>query len=575
MNAATTRSTKTVYCCLPLILAGVLTLTGNCSSDQDSPAEDRSAPHPPSEAASAAAADASKRILVSGLAGRWYVADPEILRAELDGYYQKAKTETKENVIALILPHAGYQYSGATAMAGLKSLGKRKFRRVVVMGPSHSLALSDTLSVPDVTHYQTPLGQTPLDVPFLERLKEYGIFQSIPLAHQYEHSVQIELPLLQYLDPDFQLVPIVVGTLRQETVLRAAAILRSLIDENTLVIGSSDFTHYGPDYRYEPYKNQNDIPGKVKALDLGAYEWIAKLDVEGFLAYREQTGCTICGYMPIAILLWLLPKNAQTHLIAYNTSGDLTGDWSHSVSYAAVAFTGAWIRGPEVKPNKGSTRLTPEDKKALLQLARGSLEYYLETGQVATPEQLDIPVTEPMRQVKGSFVTLQCTLEHLQSILGQDIKRNAKPDEPAAEEWVLRGCIGEMFPVQQLYSSVMLNAIKSAVADRRFPNVTWGECPELRIEISVLTPPVAVADFRKIELGRHGIVLKKDGRTAVFLPQVAPEQGWTLAETLTQLSRKAGLPADAWKEGAEYLVFEAIVFGEHEFPELRASGKTG
>jgi len=110
----------------------------------------------------------------------------------------------------------------------------------------------------------------------------------------------------------------------------------------------------------------------------------------------------------------------------------------------------------------------------------------------------------------------------------------------------------------------MLNAIKSAVADRRFPNVKLEECPALHIEISVLTPPVAVADYCKIEIGRHGIVLKKDGRSAVFLPQVAPEQGWTLEETLTRLSRKAGLSPEAWKEGAEYLVFEAVVFSEHE-----------
>ncbi|RLG29373.1 AmmeMemoRadiSam system protein B, partial [Methanosarcinales archaeon] len=273
-------------------------------------------------------ANKPKKVLTSSLAGRWYASDPKLLQAELNRYYQKAKSKTKENIIALILPHAGYQYSGATAMEGLKALGKKKFQRVVILGPSHSLPMWDTLSVPDATHYKTPLGETTLDLQFMERLKEYSLFHSIPMAHQYEHSVQIEVPLIQYLNPDFELVPIIAGSLRLETVLRAGAILRSLIDENTLVIASSDFTHYGPRFQYEPYKNQNDIPGKVKALDMGAYEFIDKRDARGFLTYREKTGCTICGFMPVAILLSMLPENSQAHLDLYYTSGDLTGDWN-------------------------------------------------------------------------------------------------------------------------------------------------------------------------------------------------------------------------------------------------------
>lgn len=566
MNALNKRSPKTFFFYLTLILTGLLTLTSNCSSNNDSQSKDQKDANQPSNTSSVSTVvDKPKKVLTSSLAGRWYASDSKILQTKLDRYYQKAQSVSKENVIALILPHAGYQYSGPTAMEGLKTLGKKKFQRVIVMGPSHSLHMPDTLSIPDVTHYKTPLGETPLDLKFLERLKEYRIFQSIPMAHQYEHSVQIEVPLLQYLYPDFQLVPIVVGSLSQETVFRAGAILRSLIDENTLVIASSDFTHYGPRFRYEPYKNQKDVADKVKGLDMGAYEFITRRDAKGFLTYREETGCTICGFMTISILLSMLPENSQAHLIQYDTSGDLTGDWSNSVSYFSVAFTGAWIKGPDVKPNKVSTTLTPEDKKSLLQLARRSLEYYLRNKQVGTSELLDIPITEPMRQVRGSFVTLKCTLEHLEKILGQEIKLKSNKDKNPAEELVLRGCIGEIFPVQQLYNSVLLNAIKSAVADRRFPNVKREECPALYIEISVLTPPIAITDYHKIVLGRHGIVLKKDGRTAVFLPQVASEQGWNLVETLTHLSQKAGLPPDAWKEGAEYLVFEAIVFSEHDY----------
>jgi|GEM_PF-6588668 len=157
-----------------------------------------------------------------------------------------------------------------------------------------------------------------------------------------------------------------------------------------------------------------------------AYEFITKRDVTGFLTYREKTRCTICGFMPVAILLSMLPEDSQAHLIQYNTSGDLTGDWNNSVSYFSIAFSGVWNKGSEVKPNPVSTILTPEDKKSLLRLARRSLEYYLQHKRVVSVEQLGIPITEPMRQVRGSFVTLKCTLEHLQKTLGQEIELSSR-----------------------------------------------------------------------------------------------------------------------------------------------------
>lgn len=556
---------------LTIILTGLFILTGTCNNKNGSESQDNENPPSPSGVSVPSAAAAPKKpktVLTSSLAGRWYDANPQVLQTELESYYQQAKAGTKEHMIALILPHAGYRYSGRTAMEGLKSLGGKKYQRVIVMGPSHSLPMRDILSVPEATHYKTPLGETPLDLNFIQQLKQYRLFQSILPAHQYEHSVQIEVPLLQYLLKDFQLVPIVTGTLSRKNVVRVGAILRSLMDENTLVIASSDFTHYGPRFPYEPFKGQNDIPGKVKQLDMGAYELIAERNTPGFLAYREKTGCTICGFMPIAILLSMLPAGTQTYRIHYDTSGDITGDWENSVSYFAIGFTGRWSKGPAVKPKKVSTTLTNEDKKALLQLARRSMEYYLKTKQPGTPEQLGISITEPMQQVRGTFVTLKCSLENLQKVFGREIKPKTDVPENPAEELVLRGCIGEIFPTQQLYSSVLLNAIKSAVADRRFPKVTAAECPQLHIEISVLTPPTVIASYEEIELGRQGIVLKKNNRSAVYLPQVAPEQGWNLTETLTHLSQKAGLPPDAWKEGAQFLVFEAEVFSEHDFSEL-------
>lgn len=180
-------------------------------------------------------------------------------------------------------------------------------------------------------------------------------------------------------------------------------------------------------------------------------------------------------------------------------------------------------------------QLSKEDKERLLKLARETIQDFL-SGR-GKPEPLEQEITEGMRQTAGAFVTL-----HMNGML--------------------RGCIGEIIPHRALYEAVIDHAVNAAVHDPRFPPVTVADIGALDIEISALTPPVPVASCEEIELGRHGILLEKEYHSAVFLPQVAPEQGWDLEQTLTQLSLKAGLSMNAWREGCSFQVFEAIVFGE-------------
>ena len=252
---------------------------------------------------------AKKEVLRSALAGTWYSDDPVALNSELMGYLDKAEVKPRADVIALILPHAGYAYSGQTAAYGLKLLG-RNYERVVIIGPTHRLPMEDIFSVPRVTHYETPLGEVALDTEFVERLLDYPLFQNIPAAHQHEHSVQIEVPLLQHRLGDFKLAPIVAGQCSYETVARAGQILTSLIDPNTLVVVSSDFTHYGPRFGYVPFSH-GELSKKIEELDMGAYAFITRLDAEGLLAYRRQTEATICGCVPIAVLLSMLSDGTE------------------------------------------------------------------------------------------------------------------------------------------------------------------------------------------------------------------------------------------------------------------------
>ncbi len=178
--------------------------------------------------------------------------------------------------------------------------------------------------------------------------------------------------------------------------------------------------------------------------------------------------------------------------------------------------------------------LSKEEKERLLFIARETLNSYLKDGNIPDFKEENSKFLEK----SGVFVTLHTKEGHL------------------------RGCIGYILPIKPLYEAIIENAISAAVSDYRFPQVGWNELSSLKIELSVLTPPKGVGTYTNIIIGKHGVILSKEGKSAVFLPQVAPEQGWTLEETLTHLSQKAGLPQDAWKKGCQFEVFKAEVFGE-------------
>jgi AmmeMemoRadiSam system protein B/AmmeMemoRadiSam system protein A len=466
----------------------------------------------------------------STLAGTWYPADPNVLAAQLDAFFRKADTKPIDNVIAMILPHAGYAYSGKTAADALKTTEK-KYKRIIVIGPSHHVFMDEKLSVLKVGYYETILGQIPLDTEFIDKLLEFSVFQNLPRAFEGENSIEIELPLLQRHFKDFKLVPVTAGQCSVETIIRAASILRGLIDQQTLVVASSDFTHYGSNYGYVPFKE--NIPERIKKLDMGAYEYIAKLDSGDFIEYRSKTGATICGYIPIAVLLSMLDKDTRVSLANYATSGELTGDFTNSVSYLSVVFSGEWRN----QPDKDNLELAEGDKKQLLALAHKTISFALQNKRAPQASELDAAISDVLSRPRAAFVTLN---------------KNSQ----------LRGCVGDIYPRQSLYKSVISNAINAAFHDGRFDPVSDAEYKDITIEISVLTVPQPVDSYNKIRIGTDGVILSKNGHLAVFLPQVAPEWGWDLNQMLTQLSLKAGLPADAWKEGASFLVFQADVFGE-------------
>lgn len=468
-------------------------------------------------------------------AGSWYDGNPSVLKQQIERFFQAAEAKKPdEPVRALISPHAGYVYSGQTAAFGYKNLEAGKIKRVIVLAPSH-YARFDGGSILDVTHYETPLGRMPLDRKRCDELLKYEQFTSVPAAHAQEHSLELQLPFLQYaLRRDFELVPIVIGNIRPGWYEPMADLLLPLWDEETLVVASSDFTHYGSNFGYVPFKK--NVAENLKKLDMGAVEKILNMDYKAFNDYIDETAATICGRKAISLLLCMAAKKGyKAQLMKYTTSGELTGDYAHSVSYASICFTGTPESAPE--ESGGYVPLTAGEQETLLQLARHTLKTFLETGK--PPGDLDrFEITESMKRDAGAFVTLK-------------------------KKGNLRGCIGYLQGIKPMYKAIMDNTISAASKDPRFPAVARSEEPLIHMEISVLSPVVKVKDIGEIQVGRDGLIITRGFRRGTLLPQVPVEQGWDRTQFLEHSCMKAGLPRDAYKD-SETLIerYSAQVFSE-------------
>jgi AmmeMemoRadiSam system protein B/AmmeMemoRadiSam system protein A len=478
-------------------------------------------------------------------AGAWYPGDPEVLRREIETLLAGwAPTPGPGPIIAMIAPHAGLRFSGAVAAASYRPLREQQVERVFLLGPSHRARYQGiALPAPDLRAYATPLGELPIDRGAVDALRGRSGFTGPSAAHDREHSLEMHAIFLAAVHPGVRLVPLVVGRLGDAAQTRAiASQLRGLLEPSDVVMASSDFTHYGPNYGYQPFRD--DVPRRLAELLRGAVAPLLDPDLEAFDAHLAKTGDTICGREPIRLLLALLPDSVSSQQVADDTSGRITGDYRNSVSYLSALYhrSGGWPRaaGPQhgAHLQQGPQVLDVRGRAVALQLARRTLESFLETGRVPDEDELEVPAAGPFREVYGTFVTL---------------KKDGR----------LRGCVGHIFPVQSLWRDLRENAIAAAVHDRRFPPVQASELDDLQMEISVLTHPEAIPDPDAFVVGRHGVVLNALGRQSVFLPQVAPEQGWDRDTTLSYLARKAGLKAEVWRTPAARLdVFEAQVFAE-------------
>ncbi len=472
----------------------------------------------------------------STIAGSWYPGTADGIREMVDAWTRvPVANPPRATPNFLVLPHAGWAYSGETAWRAVRLVKGASFARVVLLAPSHRAWIENRLVAPDAPAVATPLGEIRIDNDFIDRLALAAPVVKNNRVHLAEHAAQIEYPLLQLArGGGFSLVPLIVGSLGADQMAMCARALARLMDADTLLVVSSDFTHYGDDFSYAPYgtKGGRDVRARAASVDAQALSCIEKADADAFAAHVRDTGATICGHVPIELALRTLPEGASLARVHYETSGDAAGDFTRFVGYAAVAGRVIWRGGEEQV-------LDAEARTFLLRVARASIECAVQGIPYAVPHSPFPVPRSPLHSKMGAFVTLNDRLTG-----------------------ALRGCIGEIMPRRPLVDAVAARAVDAALHDPRFLPVTARELADLRIEVSALTPPKPVASWRDIVLGRDGMTLEKGYAFAVLLPQVAPEQAWDLPTTLAYLSQKAGLSPDAWRDGATFETFQAEVFHE-------------
>jgi len=459
------------------------------------------------------------RIREPAVAGLFYPTDPAQLRAAIRGYLDDARGHAPSVPVALIAPHAGYVYSGPIAGSAYASLAalRGQLDRVVLLGPAHRVLLQ-SLAIPSVDALRTPLGLVRVDTAAREQLARLPFVTIDDLPHRREHALEVQLPFVQEVLGDVPVLPIVVGHVHPHDVARA---LEAIWDERTLVIVSSDLSHY--------------LPRRIaERTDAETRDAIEALAPERF---EENSAC---GRLPIAGLLEIAKKRGlEVTTLDLRTSGDTAGTGDEVVGYGAFALTrkrarahqdGPHERGPKAHDSDASTLARDAHDAQLLELARRSLAHAAEHGRAPTLALDALPAA--LRAPGASFVTLRRRRDH-----------------------ALRGCIGTLEARRPLALDVVENATSAALHDPRFPPVSPEEVEGLDVSISVLAPPVPLDVRSEAELlrivrpGVDGLVIEDElggrPRRGVFLPAVWREVPEPRA-FLDALRHKAGLPPGHW-----------------------------
>ncbi len=462
------------------------------------------------------------------VAGSFYPSDATELKKTIAGFMAAAKPQQSNGKVrAIVVPHAGYVFSGGVAASGYNQLDPdQEYKRIFIIASSHRVSFNKA-SVYTQGDYITPLGRVPVDTDIAnELIRDSRSITDYPEAHVSEHSIEVQLPFLQSrLKYSFKIVPIVLGTQAPAVCEEIAKALKPYFTNENLFIISSDFSHY-PAYS-----------DAVKVDEITANAFCTNSPAEFLKVIRNNENLrmpdlatSMCAWPSGLTLLYLTQGNTNLSFnkIDYKNSGDIKpyGDKGSVVGYHAISIT---------EGQKSDFKLSDEDKKELIRIARTTIDSYINKGTI--PPLNPEGYSENLKAKAGAFVTLK-------------INGN------------LRGCIGTFEPTVPLFKVIQQMAISSSTQDNRFQPVNSKELSSIHIEISVLTPMHKIKNISEIQLGKHGIYIKKGYQGGTFLPQVATETGWALEDFLGHCSRdKAGIGWTGWKD-ADIYIYEALIFEE-------------
>lgn len=284
-------------------------------------------------------------------AGPFYPDDPETLSSTVAKLFDEAVAPMPTaRLVACIAPHSAYGFSGAVTAHAFKGIKPGQYDRVLILAPSH-FATIEGCSVPDVAGFATPLGVVPVDRKIVDRLCRCPLIACKALhqreakkgPHEQEYAIETLLPFLQVKLKRFTLIPILVGKLNDaqgkfnmNTCAAVAEAISNVVDTRTLIVASSDLTHYGAEYGFRPFKD--NVLESIEALDQQAIQALQERDGAAFKSIIDQVKDPVCGDTAIQVLLRLLPAHARGVLAAYDMSGKKTQSTDNSVSYAAINF---------------------------------------------------------------------------------------------------------------------------------------------------------------------------------------------------------------------------------------------
>lgn len=488
-----------------------------------------------------------REVRPASVAGEFYPEDADELRTAVRSALEHGSSVVQDVEMphVVIVPHAGYTFSGDVAGAAYASLQGRRPERVFLIGRSHNDTFSG-VRTDDRDAWATPIGEVRLDRDIAQALADGSSVVSVNRAAQDDqHVLEVQMPFIrETFGEDVRVVPLLFGDEDPATVDALVDALIPHMDAETVVIASSDLSHYPA---YDDAKVLDaQVVDAIKAMPRpeALHEALSRI-MEGAERPPETLACSepaIAAAVELARRFGLVPT-----VLATANSGDADPSRRDSVvGYAAIGFSGPDAGITDAVLGSGAV-LDQESQYYALAIARQSIMASFEQKTLDLGEELP----DALRRRSGAFVSMK---------IGD----------------ALRGSIGTFEPDAGLAETIRAMALAAAFQDGRFEPLTREELEQVRITVSVLSPTVRVPDASSIVLGIHGVRIEKDGHVGVFLPQVADETGWDMDEFMGELcAQKAGLPRDCWKDPAtEIRLFTAQVITEPEPGDL-APGMPG